>query len=258
MIYGFTVSYLVQIVGVLLSDHSPAVVGVVVAAFASVCPNNYSLIGRNYKRLCEVLPDVEEWGQIVLIGILLRYSIARHGLVKESLMFFLHSKESSQSEKGDSEVKFSQDKEKTTASQKYDSELASMVSRCYIEGPDEYLARTSNDNRISSEFNDAKFTSTKSNNDVKILLLCTSPLLWSNNSAVVLAAAGVHWVMAPFEDVKRIFKPLLFLLRSSTTSKYVVPSIFLHLFYFFSMQQCCIWLYAYKSEPRHNDMIVSL
>ena len=47
----------------------------------------------------EILPDVEEWGQIVLIGILLRYVIARHGLVKESIMFSLQSTESSHFEK---------------------------------------------------------------------------------------------------------------------------------------------------------------
>ncbi|XP_050210793.1 AP3-complex subunit beta-A isoform X1 [Mercurialis annua] len=211
-----------EIVGVLLSDSSPGVVGAAAAAFTSVCPNNYSLIGKNYRRLCEVLPDVEDWGQIVLIGILLRYAIARHGLVKESLMFFLHTMESSQSEKDGSDVEYSLEKENGAASWKYDSELASMVSRCYIEGSNEYLARTSYADRTSYEFHSAKFTSVRSNDDVKMLLQCTSPLLWSNNSAVVLAAAGVHWIMAPFEDVKKVVKPVLFLLRSSTTSKYVV------------------------------------
>ncbi|KAL1348453.1 hypothetical protein AAHE18_07G080300 [Arachis hypogaea] len=121
-----------EIVGMLLNDNSPGVVGAAASAFASVCPNNFSLIGRNYKKLCEILPDVEEWGQIILIGILLRNDI------------------------------------------------------------------------------------------VKILLKCTSPLLWSNNSAVVLAAAGVHWIMASKGDLKRIVKPLLFLMRSSYASRYVV------------------------------------
>ena len=78
---------MLQIVGLLLNDHSPGVVGAAASAFTSVCPDNFSLIGRNYRRLCEILPDVEEWGQIILIGILLRYVIARHGLVKESIMF---------------------------------------------------------------------------------------------------------------------------------------------------------------------------
>ncbi|XP_058002291.1 AP3-complex subunit beta-A isoform X1 [Hevea brasiliensis] len=210
-----------EIVGILLSDHSPGVVGAAAAAFNSVCPNNYSLVGRSYKRLCEVLPDVEEWGQIVLIGILLRYAIARHGLVKKSIMFSLHGKESPQSEKDGLDVEFSLEKD-SSMDLKFNSEMASMVSRCYIEGPDEYLSRSSYTNRIFSEFHNAKFTSGKSNDDVKILLQCTLPLLWSNNSAVVLAAAGVHWIMVPCEDVKRIVKPLLFLLRSSSTSKYVV------------------------------------
>ncbi|CAK7325702.1 unnamed protein product [Dovyalis caffra] len=206
-----------EIVGTLLSDISPGVIGAAASAFTSVCPNNYSLIGRKYRKLCEILPDVEEWGQIVLIGILLRYAIARGGLVKESIMFSLHGRESSHSEKDDSDDDFAFKNDV-----KYDSDLARTISRCYIEGPDEYLSRSSYANRISLEFNGAKFTSGKSNDEVKILLQCTSPLLWSNNSAVVVAAAGVHWIMAPREEVKRIVKPLLFLLRSSNTSKYVV------------------------------------
>ncbi|KAJ6717904.1 AP-3 COMPLEX SUBUNIT BETA [Salix purpurea] len=211
-----------EIVGTLLSDSSPGVVGAAAAAFTSVCPNNYSLIGRKYRRLCEILPDVEEWGQIVLIGILLRYAIARHGLVKESIMFSLHGRERPHSEKDDSDDDFALKNDASGTSGKYDSDLARTISRCYIEGPDEYLSRTSYANRISFEFSGAKFTSGRSNDEVKILLQGTSPLLWSNNSAVVVAAAGVHWIMAPREEVKRIVKPLLFLLRSSSTSKYVV------------------------------------
>ena len=107
-----------------------------------------------------------------------------------------------------------------------------MVSRCYIEGPDEYLSRLSYANMGPSELNVAQFTSGKSNDDVKILLQCTSPLLWSHNSAVVLAAAGVHWIMAPRENVKKIVKPLLFLLRSSNASKYVVLKTSLQIFWF--------------------------
>ena len=49
--------------------------------------------------MCEILPDVEEWGQIILIGILLRYVIARHGLIKESIMFSLCQEKDCGSEK---------------------------------------------------------------------------------------------------------------------------------------------------------------
>ncbi|KAJ0047093.1 hypothetical protein Pint_06325 [Pistacia integerrima] len=210
-----------EIIGILLNDHSPGVVGAAASAFASVCPDNFSLIGRNYRKLCHILPDVEEWGQIILIGILLHYVIARHGLVKESIMFSLHCKEKSHSEKDDSDGNFALE-DSGDISMVNVSELANVVSRSYIEGLDEYITRSSYSNRVSSDVNGTQFTSGKSNDDVKILLQCTSPLLWSHNSAVVLAAAGVHWIMAPREDVKRIVKPLLFVLRSSNASKYVV------------------------------------
>ncbi|KAI4299566.1 hypothetical protein L6164_033010 [Bauhinia variegata] len=207
-----------EIIGILLNDHSPGVVGAAASAFASVCPNNFSLIGRNYRRLCEILPDVEEWGQIILIGILLRYVIARHGLTEDSIIFSLYHKKDYNSE-DDLDITLKEDAR--DASGKIVSELANMVFQSYIEGPDEYLSRSSSTNRVSPKLDSLIFTSS-SNDDVKILLQCTSPLLWSNNSAVVLAAAGVHWIMAPQKDVKRIVKPLLFVLRSSYASRYVV------------------------------------
>lgn len=212
-----------QVIGILLNDHSPCVVGAAAAAFSSICPNNMSLIGRNYHRLCEILPDVEEWGQIVLIGILLRYVIARHGFVQESIMASLHHTENSKSQKDICDTN-SVLEDNGAMSGLHESELANVVFRCYIEGPDQYLSRVGFMNKDSSEFN-PRVTSGNNNEDMTFLLRCTSPLLWSNNSAVVLAAAGVHWIMSPMEEVKRIVKPLLFVQRSSTASKYVVVNI---------------------------------
>lgn len=213
---------MLQIVGILLNDHSAGVVGAAASAFTSVCPNNFSLIGRNYRRLCEILPDVEEWGQIILIGILLQYVIARHGLVKESVMFTLHNKDIDNLEEDESYIPSNEDAGQSI--EKTVSELASMIFQCYIEGPDEYLSRSSSTNRVAPKLDVTQYTSC-SNDVVKILLQCTSPLLWSNNSAVVLAAAGVHWIMASKEHVKRIVKPLLFVMRSSSVSRYVVCNI---------------------------------
>lgn len=206
----------------LLKDNSPGVVGAAAAAFASICPTNFSVIGRNYKRLCETLPDVEEWGQIVLIGILLRYVIAKHGLVRESLMLTSDPLVKHSSEGEDLEPHLANRKPLDETSLDLCTEIADIVSWSYLEGPDKYLSQLGHVNRDSLRLDGSRVTSAKSNDDVKILLQCTSPLLWSYNSAVVLAAAGVHWIMAPKEDVLKIVKPLLFLLRSSSSSKYVV------------------------------------
>ncbi|ERN07888.1 hypothetical protein AMTR_s00012p00225740 [Amborella trichopoda] len=215
---------LAELVGILLNDSSPGVVGAAAAAFNSVSPNNLSLIGRSFKRLCETLPDVEEWGQIVLIGILLRYVVARHGLSKGSILLPCNCNESTLSDKGsggygvtDNDSSFMQHNEA------YESELMTALCRCYIEGQDEYLSRLNSPNKDDTNTSGLIFTSYE-NNDVKLLLQCTSPLLWSQNSAVVLVAAGTHWIMAPKDDLRKIVKPLLFLLRSSHSSRYVVLS----------------------------------
>lgn len=206
-----------EIVGILLTDNSPGVVGAAAAAFANVCPTNLSLIGKNYRRLCEILPDVEEWGQITLIGVLLRYVVARHGLVKESIMFSSCGAVGLQNG-----IDNLDDNSAPERNGICDSELANMVSKHYVEGPDQYLSCPGFRDKSYSGLDRTCYTSGRTNEDIKILLQCTSPLLWSQNSAVVLAAATVHWIMDAVENVKGIVRPLLFLLRSSIASKYVV------------------------------------
>lgn len=64
--------------GLLLSDNSPSVIGAAASAFLVICPENLSLLGPRFRKLCEMLPDVDEWGQVVLLDILMRYAVARY------------------------------------------------------------------------------------------------------------------------------------------------------------------------------------
>ncbi len=43
-------------------------------AFEEVCPDRIDLIHKNYRKLCNLLIDVEEWGQVVIINMLTRYA----------------------------------------------------------------------------------------------------------------------------------------------------------------------------------------
>ena len=43
-------------------------------AFEEVCPERIELIHKNYRKLCNLLVDVEEWGQVVIINMLSRYA----------------------------------------------------------------------------------------------------------------------------------------------------------------------------------------
>ncbi|XP_053557352.1 AP-3 complex subunit beta-1 isoform X2 [Bombina bombina] len=65
---------LIEIIEKLLKDKSTLVAGSVVMAFEEVCPDRIDLIHKNYRKLCSLLVDVEEWGQVVIIHMLTRYA----------------------------------------------------------------------------------------------------------------------------------------------------------------------------------------
>ncbi|XP_034565234.1 AP-3 complex subunit beta-1 [Notolabrus celidotus] len=65
---------LIEVIEKLLKDRSTLVAGSVVMAFEEVCPDRIDLIHKNYRKLCNLLVDVEEWGQVVIISMLTRYA----------------------------------------------------------------------------------------------------------------------------------------------------------------------------------------
>ncbi|XP_052154130.1 AP3-complex subunit beta-A [Oryza glaberrima] len=190
-------------VDVLFSDNSPGVVGATAVAFNSVCPNCLPLISKHFQRLCETLPDIEEWAQILLIDIILRYVIARHGLVKDSSIFASNLTLKSQGS-GDSAL---------IGNETCGTTSTITLFRHYIEEYSECL---------EGDIINCSSVTSSTNNDVALLLKCTSPLLWSRNSGVILAAASVHWIMAPVDQLNRVVGPILFTLRSSPDATYVM------------------------------------
>ncbi|MCJ8741025.1 hypothetical protein PDJAM_G00065940 [Pangasius djambal] len=66
--------HLIEVIEKLLRDKSTLVAGSVVVAFEEVCPERIDLIHKNYRKLCNLLIDVEEWGQVVIINMLTRYA----------------------------------------------------------------------------------------------------------------------------------------------------------------------------------------
>ncbi|CAG8581681.1 13380_t:CDS:10 [Ambispora leptoticha] len=65
---------LVEIITTLLNDNSSFTIGSVIMAFNEVCPERLDLIHPHYRKLCRMLVDADEWGQIVIMGLLLRYA----------------------------------------------------------------------------------------------------------------------------------------------------------------------------------------
>lgn len=48
--------------------------GSAIQAFETVCPERIDLIHKNFRKLCSLLIDVDEWGQVIIINMLTRYA----------------------------------------------------------------------------------------------------------------------------------------------------------------------------------------
>ncbi|EFJ15530.1 hypothetical protein SELMODRAFT_118138 [Selaginella moellendorffii] len=163
------------LVSILLNDNYPGVAGAAAQAFISVCPERYSLLSSSFRKLCGLLYEADEWGQISLMDILMRYIVAKYGVVRDF---------------SSANVEFS------------------CLQQAHEEnGGDFYKADTT--------FPDERW-------EVRLMLSSTLSLLRSQNSAVVLQAAVIHWYFSPGNELSNIVKPLLFLLRSSLDARHVV------------------------------------
>ncbi|XP_062276812.1 AP-3 complex subunit beta-2 isoform X1 [Scomber scombrus] len=180
---------LIEVIEKLLADKTTLVAGSVVMAFEEVCPERIDLIHKNYRKLCNLLIDVEEWGQVVIINMLTRYARTQflNPNMNESLL-----EEGSGGDKtfyGSDEDEDDDDDDKEKK-----AEAAVMAKRKpYVMDPDH-----------------------------RLLLRNTKPLLQSRNAAVVMAVAQLYFHLAPKVEVGVIAKALVRLLRSHSEVQYVV------------------------------------
>jgi len=65
---------LVDCIEILLGDNTTLVLGSTIAAFSEVCPERLDIIHPHYRKLCNMLADTDEWGQIYILTLLTRYA----------------------------------------------------------------------------------------------------------------------------------------------------------------------------------------
>ncbi|XP_061173908.1 AP-3 complex subunit beta-2-like [Saccostrea echinata] len=109
---------LVEVIEKLLADKTTLVAGSAIQAFEEVCPERIDLIHKNFRKLCNLLVDVEEWGQVVIVGMMTRYartqfvSPNQDGTGEESKNFY-------ESEEDEDEKKDEEDNEKDSKKKPY-------------------------------------------------------------------------------------------------------------------------------------------
>lgn len=67
------------------------VIGSAVYAFEEVCPERVDLIHKHYRKLCQLLVDVDEWGQVIIINMLTRYARSQFTDPNEGVKLLLFS-----------------------------------------------------------------------------------------------------------------------------------------------------------------------
>ncbi|MFH4978894.1 hypothetical protein AB6A40_005603 [Gnathostoma spinigerum] len=65
---------LIDCIDFLLGDKRTLVLGSAVYAFEETCPDRFDILHKHYRSLCKAIADVDEWGQVVMIGLLTRYA----------------------------------------------------------------------------------------------------------------------------------------------------------------------------------------
>ncbi|XP_028305085.1 AP-3 complex subunit beta-2 isoform X4 [Gouania willdenowi] len=179
---------LIEVIEKLLADKTTLVAGSVVMAFEEVCPERIDLIHKNYRKLCNLLIDVEEWGQVVIINMLTRYARTQflNPNINESLL--------EEGGGGDKTFYCSDEDEDEDEEKEKQAEVSALAKRKpYVMDPDH-----------------------------RLLLRNTKPLLQSRNAAVVMAVAQLYFHLAPKAEVGVIAKALVRLLRSHSEVQFVV------------------------------------
>ncbi|KAB1257234.1 AP-3 complex subunit beta-2 [Camelus dromedarius] len=207
---------LIEVIEKLLADKTTLVAGSVVMAFEEVCPERIDLIHKNYRKLCNLLIDVEEWGQVVIISMLTRYARTQFLSPTQNVSgrdphprpavwvggspgegaqcpTCLPLQESLLEENPEKAFYGSEEDEAKGPGSEEATATALPARKPYVMDPDH-----------------------------RLLLRNTKPLLQSRSAAVVMAVAQLYFHLAPKAEVGVIAKALVRLLRSHSEVQYVV------------------------------------
>lgn len=73
---------LIEYIERLFNDKNSMVLSSAVASFEMVCPERLDLVHKHYRRFCFILADCNEWGQTLLLKLLMRYILKSYKLAQ--------------------------------------------------------------------------------------------------------------------------------------------------------------------------------
>jgi len=232
----------VEVIETMLRDSTPFVLSSAIAAFQEVCPHRIDLLHRHYRKLARILVDIDEWGQMLTCELLLRYARTQF-LPPDGFSRELNVKSGLNNNDTNSEMLeiagFNDDAGKGSAGG-YDRHDTGGTKGILAQAANFYDDEESDDDSDSDSDDSDSGANTKKTNreskkrgpvnqgpeflddDHRLLLRCTRPLLQSQNAGVVLAVASLHWYLAPIADVPRATRALIFAARTKPECQHVL------------------------------------
>lgn len=170
------------------------VLGSALFAFNEICPSRWDFIHPNYRKLCALVSDLDEWGQTVCLEILTRY-VRIHFLDPKK-----QAQEKAELKKKKNLKKLQKDTSKATEGESSEEEDD--------EEEEDDIYQVNGGSELDP--------------DISLLLKSALPLLQSRNSSVVLAVVTLyHYIGDGMED-KKISKSLLRTLRTNKESRFFI------------------------------------
>eukprot|EP00981_Chlorochromonas_danica_P008375 scaffold2163_cov158-Ochromonas_danica.AAC.10 len=215
-IYAFDpeqIDHLKQILNALFKDMSTMVLGSTLAAFNEICPTAYEMIHAHYRKLCQLLADMDEWTQVAALDVLTRY--VRNQFQDPS--------------PGSTEVQKLQARQRSTAALK--GQTTTSVRRkvkkqtaFYSDEEDEESEVEIIEVKPFSQFEGATENEQDLEEDHQLVLKCSLPLLKSRNTAVVLAVCTLHYYggLPDGSNGNLLAKALVRIMRNRREVQYVV------------------------------------
>uniref|UniRef100_A0AC35FXM3 AP-3 complex subunit beta n=1 Tax=Panagrolaimus sp. PS1159 TaxID=55785 RepID=A0AC35FXM3_9BILA len=187
---------LLECIDYLLGDKRTLVLGSAVYAFEETCPDRLDLLHKHFRSLCRALADVDEWGQIIMVGLLTRYSRTQ----------FISPRDDQEQLDPDHTLLI------LSARPLLQSRNCSVVMAVaqllyYIAPPSQLSVVPKALVRLLHH---------------TLLILSARPLLQSRNCAVVMAVAQLLYYIAPSSQLSVVPKALVRLLRGPNEVQYVV------------------------------------
>ena len=193
----------VDILEGLLCDHSPLVIGGAAQAFLEVCPDRFDLVHPAFRSICTALPDIDEWGQVSVLTLLLHYG--RSNFLNPDPAKRKKAAKKSGGSGGDDGEKEEEEKEKKEE-----------------EGEGEGGEKGKEEaNKTKNEEEDEDDIVNTIDPDHRLMLQSVRPLFMSRNNAVVLSACTLYYYLAPPAEVSTITQPMVRLLHCNRETQYV-------------------------------------